>query len=93
MVIARQHNHTAVAAGTGRVRMFEHIAATIDAGAFAVPHREHAIDIGVLGKVNLLAAPDTGRGQVFIQTRLKNDPIRIKLLFSLPQRLIEPTQW
>jgi len=48
MVIGGQGQHAAVLRGAGGVAVLEHVAAAVDAGAFAVPHGEHAVVLGAL---------------------------------------------
>ncbi len=89
VVVAREHQHAAVLGRACEIGVLEHVAAAIHAGAFAVPHREYAIDLGVGIEVDLLAAPDRRRGEVFVQTRLKPDVGAIEKSLRLPQRQVE----
>ena len=69
--------------------MLEDVAAAIDAGSLAVPHREHAIDLGAGIEIELLRAPDRRRGQVFVQTGLKFNVVALEKFRGFPQREIE----
>ena len=73
MIVAGEHQHAAVLGGARVVRMLEHVAAAVDARALAVPHREHAVVLGVRIQVDLLRAPDRGRRQVLVHARLELD--------------------
>ena len=46
VVVGRKREHAAVFRGARRIAVFEHIATAIDPGAFAVPHRKHAVVLG-----------------------------------------------
>ncbi len=92
MVVAREHEHAAVLARAGVVRVLEHVAAAVDARALAVPHREHAIDFRARMQVDLLRAPDRRRREVLVQARLELDVRAVEELRRLPQRLVEAAQ-
>ena len=53
--------------------MPEHVAGAVDAGALAVPHAEHAIELAFAAQLGLLRAPERGGGEVFIQAALELD--------------------
>ena len=89
VVVAGQHEHAAVLRRAGEVRVLEHVAAAIDAGALAVPHREHAVDFGAAIQVHLLRAPDRRRREVLVQPGLELDVRAVEELLRLPQRLVE----
>ncbi|MNZ37735.1 hypothetical protein D3C78_551920 [compost metagenome] len=57
VVIAGDSQHTAELRGAGGVGVAEHVAAAVHAGAFAVPHAEHAVVLGAGEQVDLLGAP------------------------------------
>jgi hypothetical protein len=67
----------------------KHVAGAVDARAFAVPHREHAVEFGVRIQVDLLRAPHGGSGEVFVDARLEHDLVCGEMLLRLPQRLVE----
>ena len=69
VIVAREHQHAAVLRGSGEVGVLEHVAAAVHARSLAVPHAEHAIDLRVGVQVDLLRAPDRGRGEILVQTR------------------------
>ena len=70
MIVAREHQDAAMLGRSGKIGVLEHIAATIDSGPLAVPHREHAVVFATGVQIDLLAAPDRRRGEVFVQTGL-----------------------
>ena len=93
MIITGNCQHAAILGGTGSVGVLEHIAAAVNAGAFAIPERKHAIVFGALENIYLLAAPDSGSRQVFIQARVEFDLVIVQKFAGLPQLLIQPAQW
>ena len=61
-------------------------------GPFAVPHGEYAVVIRVADQVDLLRAPDGGRGQLFVDAGLELDVVRVEMLARLPERLVQPAE-
>ena len=92
VVVAGQHEHAAVFGRAGEIGMLEHVAAAIDAGSLAVPHREHTVDVRVRIHVDLLAAPDRRRREVLVQAGLELDVRALEELRRAPQRLVETAQ-
>ena len=84
MVVAREHEHAAVLRGAREVGVLEHIAAAVDARALAVPHGEHAVDLRVGVEIDLLAAPDRGRCEIFVEPRLELNAGAVEKLLRLP---------
>src|SRR4029079_2962896 len=68
------------------------VAATVDAGTLAVPHRKHAVVFRARKEIQLLRAPDGGGGEVFVDAGLEFDVVRGKVLLCAPERLIEPAE-
>ena len=60
--------------------MTENVAATIDAGAFAVPDAGDAIELRARRQIELLRAPDRRRSEVFVHTRLEFDVVLFEVL-------------
>ncbi|MGY3468130.1 hypothetical protein ACVW0I_005001 [Bradyrhizobium sp. LM6.11] len=60
--------------------MTEHVAAAIDAGTLAVPDADHAVILGAGGEVELLRAPDRGRGQILVHAGLELDVVLLEML-------------
>ena len=89
VVVARQHEHAAVLGRARGVRVLEDVAAAVDAGPLAVPHREHAVVFRVRVQVHLLRAPDRGGGKVFVDAWLEFDVMRVEELLRPPERLVE----
>jgi hypothetical protein len=92
MVVAGHRQHAAVLPGAGRVGVLEHVAAAVHARPLAVPHAEHAVMFRAGRQVDLLCAPDCGRGQVFVDAGLEHDLVLRQVGLGLPQCLVEPTQ-
>src|ERR1700674_1515137 len=72
--------------------MLEHVAAAVHTRALAVPHGEHAVVLGAGIQVDLLAAPDRGRGEVLIQSRPELDVRLGKKRLRAPQRKVERSE-
>ena len=89
VIVASDGNHAAMWRRSGRVGMFEHIAAAIDSGAFAVPETKHAIGIGTGKQANLLGSPNGVGRQLFIDARSKNNLLAVQMLAGFPECLIE----
>src|SRR4051794_13922276 len=92
MIVAGERQHAAVLRSAGGVRVLEDVAAAIDAGALAVPHREDAVVARLGKKVELLRAPDRRRGQVFVDARLEADVVTLEMRPRAPQRLVEAAE-
>jgi hypothetical protein len=92
VIVAGEHEHAAVLRRAREVRVLEHVAAAVHARALAVPHREHAIDLGAAMEIDLLRAPDRRRREVLVETRLEHDVRAVEELARLPQRLVERAQ-
>ena len=92
VIVAGEHQHAAVRRRAGGIAVLEDVAGTVDARAFAVPHREHAVVLGARVQVDLLRAPDGGGGEVFVDARLEHDAVRGEMLLRLPQRLVETAE-
>ncbi len=92
VVVAGERQHAAVAAGAGRVRVLEHVAAAIDARALPVPHRKDAIDLRALEQVELLRAPHRGGGEVFVEPGLEADVVAFEMLAGFPRGLVHRSE-
>ena len=92
MVVAGDHQYAAIAGCARCVSMLEHVAAAIDARPFAVPHAEDAVETRALEHSDLLASPDAGGGEVFVDAGLKMNVIALEEGARLPQGLIEGAQ-
>ncbi|MGY4351205.1 phage tail sheath gpL-like [Bradyrhizobium sp. GM7.3] len=62
VVVAGETQDAAVLGGARGIAVAEDVAAAIDAGALAVPDADHAVILGAGREVELLRAPDRGRG-------------------------------
>ena len=89
VVIAGEHQNAAVLGRACVVRMLEHVAAAVDAGPLAVPHREHAVVERARVQVDLLRAPDRRGREVLVEPGLEPDVRAVEELLRLPQREIE----
>ncbi len=92
VIVAGEHQHATMLRGAREIGMLEHVAAAVHTRPLAVPHREHAVVLGAGVHVDLLAAPDRGRGQVLVQARPELDVRLGEKLFRAPQRKVERAQ-
>ena len=92
MIVAGQREHATVWRGACSDRMLEDIAGSVNTGAFAIPDRKHAIVFRPRKKIDLLRAPDRGRGEVFIDAGLKAHVMRFEMLSGFGCGLIHAAQ-
>ncbi len=92
MVVAGQQQHAAMARRAGRIGVLEHVDGPVHARPLAIPHREHAVARGAGEQVDLLAAPDGGRGKVFVDAGLEHHVAGRQVLLGLPQGLVDAAQ-
>ncbi len=78
VVVAGDGQHAAVAMAAEGVGDPQRVGGAVDAGSLAVPHTEHAIDVGAGVEVELLGAGQHGDGQVFVQARLESDVVGVQ---------------
>src|SRR5579862_8459646 len=86
MIIARDRENAAIFRRARAVGVLERIGRAVDTRPLSVPDREGAIDLGAWEKIRLLAAPDRGRGKIFVEARLETDVVRAQMRARLPQR-------
>ena len=75
-----------------KIAAVQRVAGAIDAGAFAVPHAEHAIDALAGEGVDLLRAIQHGRGEVLVDARLEADVLRGQQRLAVPDLPVQPAQ-
>ncbi len=92
VVVAGDRDDAAVARSSGRVAVLEWIAGTVDARTLAVPHAEDAVIAGALEQIRLLRAPDRGRGEILVQSRLKTNLRRVEVLAGAPELSVEAAE-
>src|SRR5208282_4352531 len=56
----------------------QRVARAVDAGPLAVPDAEHAIDGRAGEAVEILRAPDRGRGEVLVEARAEDDVVLLE---------------
>jgi hypothetical protein len=81
VVVAHRHQDAAMVRGAGHVHVAEHVARAVHARPLAIPKPEDAVELALATQFRLLAAPERGRGEVFVQTRLKHHVGGIEVLF------------
>ena len=89
VIVAGQRHDAAVLGGAGIVGVLQDVARTVDAGALAVPHAEHAVVARAGIEVDLLGAPQGRRRQVLVDAGLELDVVLLDEALGLPQRLVE----
>ena len=92
MVVTHQREHAAILAGSGKIGVTEHVAATIDAGSLAVPDRKHAVVFAFAADFGLLCAPDRGRSEILVQTRHEFDVVRIEHALGAMHLLVDAAE-
>ncbi len=92
VIVACEDEHAAVSGRARRVGVLEDVAAAVHPGTLAVPDGEHAVVFRVRVQVDLLRAPDRGRGEVFVDAGLEFDVVLVEELLRLPQRLVEAAE-
>ena len=92
VVVTGNHEHTALRRRAVDVAVLERIARAIDAGAFAVPHRGHAIDRALRVQRHALRAQARRGRQVFVDGRQELHAGGVEQLLRLPQLLIDHAQ-
>ena len=80
VIVAHRHHDATVAGRSGHVAMPHHVARPIHARPLAIPQRIDAIMAPLSAQFGLLTAPDRGRGQILVQTRLEQHLGRGKAL-------------
>ncbi len=92
VVVAGHRQHAAMRRSADEIAAMQRIAGAIDAGAFAVPHAEHAIDALAGKRVELLRAIQHGRREVLVDAGLEADVLGQQHCLAAPEFLIEPAQ-
>ena len=80
MIVAGEDQRAAVRSGSREIGMAKNVAGAIDAGSFAVPDADDAIDIRFADDRKNLAAHDRGRGEIFVDAGTKNDIVLLEQL-------------
>ena len=92
VVVAHQGEHAAMPGRSGEIGVAENVTGAIDAGALAVPDREHAVVLAFAEQFGLLRAPAGGRRKLLVEAGLEDDIRFGELLPGLPQLQVEPAQ-
>ncbi len=88
MVVAGETQHAAVLGRARGIAVAEYVAAAVDAGALAVPDADHAIVFGAGRQIELLRAPDRGRGQILVHAGLELDVVLFEMFSRREQLLV-----
>ncbi len=89
MVVAGNRQHAAEFRAACGIGVAEHVAASIDSRALAVPHGEDAVVAGVPVEGDLLRAPHRGRGQVFVEPGLEVDVLGLEEFLRSPELVVD----
>ncbi len=92
VIVAGNHQHPAMRGRAGHIGVLEHVAAAIYAGAFAVPKRKDAVVLRAWKQIDLLRAPDTGGGEIFIDPGMKFDMLRGQVFFRFDSGQVDAGQ-
>ena len=92
VVVAGDHQHAAMLGGAGVVGVLEDVAAAVDPGPLAVPHREYAVALRAGKQVELLRAPDGGRRQFLIDPGMEADVLAAQERPGLMQGGVQSAQ-
>ncbi len=92
VIVAGEYQHAAVFGGAGRIAVLEYVAAAVHARTFAVPDGEHAVVLGVVEQVELLRAPDRGRGHVFVDAGMELDVMGFEVFLRAVHALVYAAQ-
>ncbi len=84
-VVAAQRQHAAVLRGARVVAVLERVERAVDAGALAVPDREHAVVVRARLQHRLLRAPDRRRREVFVHARLEEHVVPLEVRARFPE--------
>jgi hypothetical protein len=72
--------------------MFQGVAGTIHARAFAIPEAEYALYLTVFIRFYLLGTQHDRRGKILVDGRDKVDPVLVQQVFRLPECLVDRTE-
>ena len=92
MIVARQCEYATIRRGACSHRVLEDIAGSVNTGTLAIPDRKHTIVFRTRKKIDLLCAPDRGRGKVFVDTGLKAHVMRLEMFSGFGCSLIHAAQ-
>ena len=84
MVVAGERDRAAFGRSAGEIGVAQRVARAIDARPLAVPDAEHAIDRGAREAVQVLGAPDRGRGKVLVEAGAEDDVVLLELRRRAP---------
>ena len=85
VVVAGERDRAALGRSAGKICVTQGVARAVDARPLAVPDAEHAID-GRAGKaVEILGAPDRGRGEVLVESGAEDDVVALEQRRRAPE--------
>ena len=90
VIVAGEAEHAAMLRGAGGIAVLQHVAGAVDARALAVPDAEHAVLACAGRELDLLRAPDGGRGELLVDRRAGTIDVvrRSRKLLALHELLV-----
>ena len=93
VIVAGNHEHAARGGAAVGIAVLERITGPVDTGSFAIPDTEHAIDLAVRIRLDLLRAQHGRRREVLVYGRQEFNVMFGKLLPCPPQFQVVRPQW
>ena len=92
MIVAHEGQHAAIFRRAREIGMAEDIAAAVNARTLAVPEREDAVVLAFPAHLGLLRPPYGGRGEIFVEARLKQDAGRVERVLGAQESQVETAE-
>ena len=89
LIVAGQHQHTAMRRCPGHAHVLDRIDAAIDPGPLAVPDRKDTVQVGLVGHHDMLRTTHRGHREVFVETGIEMDTAISDRVSRLPDRAVE----
>src|SRR5512139_1021367 len=67
------------------IAVLQSVARAVDAGPLAVPETEHALDLAIGLRLDLLRSEHRGRGEILVHRRQKLDPLGLQAILDAPE--------
>ena len=90
VVVTRNSQHATKRCGASHIGVLEHIGATVNARAFAIPNAKHAVKAlrACWRKAQLLRTPQGSSRQLLVDARLKHNVVGRQMRLGLEQGLV-----
>jgi hypothetical protein len=93
VIVAGNHQHSAVRRRAVGIAMFQRIACAVDTGAFSVPQGKDTVDRARRIGLDTLRAEHLGCSKLFVDRRDKADAGIFQPGTGSPDRLVDHAQW